>query len=179
LAGTQQGDQKNQSYDKAAAAYKKSLELKPDDAGTYNQLGNLYGMEKKMPEAEEALTKAAQLDPSMAAKANFNIGAMLVNNGKAAEAAPYFKKAVEADPNYAEADYQLGSTLMMQGTVDPKTGQQTYPPDTAPALQKYLELQPNGPHAQEAQAMLQALGEKVQTNIHNPAATTPTRRRSK
>ena len=53
------------------------------------------------------------------------------------------------------------------------------PPETAPALQKYLELQPNGPHAQEAQAMLQALGEKVQTNIHNPAATTPSRKRSK
>jgi tetratricopeptide (TPR) repeat protein len=179
LAKSQTGDQQTQSYDKAVAAYKKSLELKPDDAGTYNQLGNLYGAEKKLPEAQEALTKAAQLDPAMAAKANFNIGALLVNSGKAAEAAPYFKKAVAADPNYAEADYQLGSTLMMQGTVDPKTGTQTYPPETAPALQKYLELQPNGPHAQEAQAMLQALGEKVQTNIHNPAATTPSRKRSK
>ncbi len=63
LASTQTGDQKNQSYDKAADAYKKSLELKPDDAGTYNQLGNLYGAEKKIPEATEALTKAAQLDP--------------------------------------------------------------------------------------------------------------------
>ena len=169
LAGTQTGDQKNASYDKAAAAYKKSLELKPDDAGTYNQLGNLYGAQKKFPEATEALSKAAQLDPTMSAKANFNIGAMLVNNGKAAEASEYFKKAVAADPSYAEADYQLGSTLMMKGTVDPKTGQQSYPPDTAPALQKYLQLQPNGAHAQEAQAMLQALGEKVQTNIHNPA----------
>lgn len=179
LASTQTGDQKNQSYDKAAEAYKKSLELKPDDAGTYNQLGNLYGQEKKIPEATEALTKAAQLDPTMAAKANFNIGAMLVNNGKADEAAPYFKKAIEADPNYAEADFQLGSTLMMKGTVDPKTGKQSYPPDTATALKKYLELQPNGPHAQEAQAMLQALGETVQTNIHNPAVKSSGKKRSR
>lgn len=178
LASTQTGDQKNQSYDKAAEAYKKSLELKPDDAGTYNQLGNLYGMEKKLPEAEQALTKAAQLDPTMAAKANFNIGAMLVNNGKSDEAAPYFEKAVQADPNYAEADYQLGSTLMMKGTVDPKTGKQTYPPGTSEALHKYLELQPNGPHAQEAQAMLQALGETVQTNIHNPDVKTGKKRTS-
>ncbi len=169
LAGTQTGDQKNQSYDKAADAYKKSLALKPDDAGTYNQLGNLYGAEKKFPEATEALSKAAQLDPAMSAKANFNIGAMLVNNGKAEEASQYFQKAIQADPNYAEADYQLGSTLMMKGTVDPKTGKQSYPPETAAALHKYLELQPNGPHAQEAQAMLQALGETVQTNVHNPA----------
>jgi Tfp pilus assembly protein PilF len=168
LGSTQTGDQKNQSYDKAADAYKKSLVLKPDDAGTYNQLGNLYGAEKKIPEATEALSKAAQLDPTMAAKSNFNIGAMLVNSGKAEEAPQYFQKAIAADPNYAEADFQLGSTLMMKGTVDPKTGKQEYPPDTAAAFHKYLELQPNGPHAQEAQAMLQALGETVQTNIHNP-----------
>ena len=171
LAGKQTGDQKNQSYDKAADAYKKSLVLKPDDAGTYNQLGNLYGSEKKIPEATEALTKAAQLDPTMAAKAYFNIGAMLVNDGKSEQAPPYFEKSIQADPNYAEADFQLGSTLMMKGTVDPKTGKQSYPDGTAEAFHKYLELQPNGPHAQEAQAMLQALGEKVQTNIHNPAAS--------
>ncbi len=60
----------------------------------------------------------------MAAKANFNIGAMLVNDGKADSAPPYFQKAIQADPNYAEADFQLGSTLMMKGTVDPKTGKQ-------------------------------------------------------
>jgi len=54
---------------------------------------------------------------------------------------------------------------MMKGAVDPKTGQQTYPPDTATALKKYLELDPNGKHAQEATSMLQAMGEKVQTNV--------------
>jgi hypothetical protein len=54
--------------------------------------------------------------------------------------------------------------------VDPKTGQQTYPPDTATALKKYLELQPSGPHAQEAQAMLSALGETVQTKYTAPGA---------
>jgi len=178
LASTQTGDQKNQSYDKAADAYKKSLELKPDDAGTYNQLGNLYGAEKKIPEATEALTKAAQLDPTMAAKANFNIGAMLVNSGKAEDAPQYFQKAIQADPTYAEADFQLGSTLMMKGTVDPKTGKQSYPPETAEAFHKYLELQPNGPHAQEAQAMLQALGETVQTNIHNPEVKSGSKKRS-
>src|SRR5581483_2836199 len=177
LAGTQTGDDRNKSFEQAIAAYNKGLAIKPDDPAVYNQLGNIDGMEKKVPEATEALTKAAQLDPQMAPKAYFNMGANLVNGGQPEKAAEFFKKATDADPNYAEAWYQYGSLLMMQGQVDPKTGKQTYPPDTSTALHKYLELQPNGPHAQEATAMLQAMGETVQTNIHNPNA--PTTRKKK
>jgi tetratricopeptide (TPR) repeat protein len=170
LGGVQTGDEKTKSYDQAIAAYQKEVALKPDAAGAYNQIGNIYGAEKKIPEATEALQKAAQLDPQMAGKAYFNMGANLVNSGQGDKAVDFFKKATDADPNYAEAWYQLGSLLMSKGTVDSKTGAQTYPPDTAPALQKYLALQPTGPHAQEATAMLGAMGEKVQTNITVPGA---------
>jgi tetratricopeptide (TPR) repeat protein len=170
LGNNQSGDDKNKSYDQAIAAYQKELQLKPDSASAYNQIGNLYGAEKKMPEATEALTKAAQLDPAIASKAYFNMGANLVNSGQADKASEFFKKATDADPNYAEAWYQLGSTSMMKGTVDSKTGQQAYPPDTAPALKKYLELQPTGAHAQEATAMLSALGEKLETKTVVPGA---------
>ena len=177
LAKTQTGDDKTKSNDAAIAAYQKSLGVKADDAGVYNQIGNIYGAEKKIPEATEALTKAAQLDPAMASKAYFNMGANLVNSGQADKASEFFKKATDADPNYAEAWYQLGSTSMMKGAVDPKTGQQTYPPDTAPALKKYLELQPNGPHAQEASAMLQAMGETVQTKVGTNATPTTSKKK--
>jgi tetratricopeptide (TPR) repeat protein len=172
LAKTQTGDDQTKSYDGAIDAYKKSLAIKPDDAAVYNQMGNIYGAEKKMPEATEALNKAADLNPTPQgkAKAYFNMGANMVNSGHPEQAADFFKKATDADPTYAEAWYQYGSILMMQGKVDPKTGQQTYPPDTAAALKKYIELQPSGPHAQEAQAMLQALGETVETHYTAPGA---------
>ncbi len=171
MAQSQTGDERTKSLDGAIDAYKQSLALKPDDAAVYNQLGNAYGAEKKITEATEALNKAVQLNPGNAqgaAKAYFNMGANLVNSGQAANSTEFFKKATDTDPNYAEAWYQLGSTSMMKGTVDPKTGQQSYPPDTATALKKYLELQPSGPHAQEASAMLQALGETVQTKVSVP-----------
>ncbi len=171
LGLTQTGDARNKSLDAAIDAYKKSLAIKPDVAGVYIQMGNIYGAEKKIPEATDALTKAAQLDPSVASKAYFNMGATLVNSGQPDKASDFFKKATDADPKYAEAWYQLGSLLMMQGKVDAKSGAQTYPPETATALKNYLELEPSGKHAAEAQAMLEAMGEKVQTNIHNPAAT--------
>ena len=170
LAATQTGDDKTRSYDAAIEAFKKSLAIKPNDAAVYNQMGNVYGAQKKIPEATDALSKAAQLDPTMAGKAYFNMGANLVNSGQADKSTEFFKKATDADPNYAEAWYQLGSTSMMKGAVDPKTGKQSYPPETAPALQKYLDLQPTGPHAQEATAMLQAMGETVQTKVTVPSA---------
>jgi tetratricopeptide (TPR) repeat protein len=170
LGKAKTGDDRNKAFDQAIDSYKKGLAIKPDDPAVYNQMGNLYGMEKKMPEATDALTKAAQLDPAMAPKAYFNMGANLVNGGQPDKAAEFFKKATDADPNYAEAWYQYGSLQMMQGKVDPKTGKQTYPEETSTALHKYLELQPSGPHAQEATAMLQAMGEQVQTNITAPGA---------
>jgi tetratricopeptide (TPR) repeat protein len=170
LGDAQTGDDRTKSYDQAIASYNKSLAIKPTDAGVYNQMGNLYGKEKKIPEATEALTKAAQLDPTMAPKAYFNMGANLVNSGQPEKATDFFKKAADADGNYAEAWYQYGSLLMMQGKVDPKTGAQTYPPDTATALKKYLELQPNGVHKDEASAMLQAMGEKVETKVVVPSS---------
>lgn len=177
LGDSQTGDDRNKSYDQAIDAYKKGLELKPGDAGVYNQMGNLYGKEKKIPEATEALNKAAQLDPAMAAKAFYNMGANLVNTGQPDKATEFFKKATDSDPNYAEAWYQYGSLQMMQGKIDPKTGAQSYPPETAPALKKYMDLQPTGPHAQEAEAMLQAMGEKVETKIHNPAVPDTTKKK--
>ena len=177
LGDAQTGDERNKSYDAAIEAYKKGLEIKPNDAGVYNQMGNLYGKQKKIPEATDALNKAAQLDPTMAAKAFYNMGANLVNTGSPDKASEFFKKATDADPNYAEAWYQYGSLQMMQGKIDPKTGAQTYPPETSTALKKYMELQPTGPHAQEAEAMLQAMGEKVETKIHNPDATTPAKKK--
>lgn len=171
LGNTQTGDDRTKSMDAAADAYKKAIALKPDEAGLYNQLGNVYGAERKIPEATEALNKAAQLDPTMAAKAYYNLGATLVNSGHADEAADFFKKAIAADPNYADANYQYGICLLGKATTDPKTGKVVPPPGTSEAFHKYLELQPNGPYAQSAKDMLAQLGETVQTKITNPAAS--------
>ena len=170
LGQTQTGDERNKSFDAAIDAYKKVLTINPNEAAIYNQMGNIYGAEKKMPEATEALTKAAQLDPQMAAKAYYNMGANLVNSGNANDAADFFKKAIDADPNYADAHYQYGVCLMGKAQVDNKTGKITPPAGTAEQFQKYLELKPDGPNAQSAKDMLASLGETVQTKTVVPGA---------
>jgi tetratricopeptide (TPR) repeat protein len=167
LAKTQPATQNKATYDKAAEAYKKALAIKPDDAALYNQLGNVYGASGRVPEATEALTKAAQLDPQMAAKAYYNLCANLVNTGKSDDAATFFKKAIDADPNYADAHYQYGITLMAKAQVD-ASGKITPPDGTAEQFQKYLELKPDGPFAQSSKDMLTQLGAKVDTIYKAP-----------
>lgn len=164
-AATQTGADKTATMDKAIETYKKAIEISPNTAALYNQLGNAYGAERKIPEAQDALNKAATLDPAMAAKAFYNMGANLVNGGQNDAAADFFKKAVAADANYADAHYQLGICLLAKATVDSKTGKITPPDGTADEFQKYLQLKPDGPFAQSAKEMLASLGETVQTQF--------------
>lgn len=175
-AKKQPATQNKATYEKAAEAYKKALAIKPDDAALYNQLGNVYGASGHIPEATEALTKAAQLDPQMAAKAYYNLGANLVNTGKSDEAADFFKKAIAADPNYADAHYQYGICLMAKAQVD-ASGKITPPEGTADQFQKYLELKPDGPFAQSSKDMLTQLGAKVGTTYKAPGAEKGSKRK--
>jgi tetratricopeptide (TPR) repeat protein len=170
LGQVQTGEDRTKAFDAALDAYKKVLAINPNEAAIYNQMGNIYGAEKKIPEATDALTKAAQLDPTMAAKAYYNMGANLVNSGNSDAAIDFFQKAIAADPNYADAHYQLGICLMGKAQVDNKTGKITPPAGTADQFQKYLELKPDGPYAQPSKDMLTQLGAGVQTNYAAPGS---------
>ncbi len=77
----------------------------------------LLAKQKKFDEAQAELTKAAQLDPPQAGKYYYNIGAVLVNTGQMEPAGEAFKKAIEIDPNYADAHYQYGIYLIGKATT--------------------------------------------------------------
>ena len=114
------------------------------------------------------LKKAAELDPPNAGKYYYNLGAMLVNTGQSEAAGEAFKKAIEANPNYADAYYQYGVTWW-QGAIA-ADGKVTPVPGTVEAFQKYLELAPTGQFAEPAKEMLTTLGGSVQTRFKNPDA---------
>jgi tetratricopeptide (TPR) repeat protein len=97
--------------DDALQTYQKAIAVKPDDAALYTNMGVLLSKMGKNAESQEAFKKAATLNPASSAQNFYNIGATLVNNGKTAEAAESFKQAIAADPNFAEAYYQLGMCL--------------------------------------------------------------------
>lgn len=177
-SATKQTDraEKQKRLEEAITDYNKAIDLKqkameadpkknPDDvkrvAGYYNNLGDACAKAGKVDDAIKAYDHAAQINPEMAAAYYFNEGAVLTNAGKVDEANAAFDKCIATDPTKAEAYYQKGVNLMGKATLQ---GDKTVPaPGTIEAFQKYLELAPNGPNAQNAKDLMASLGATVQT----------------
>lgn len=154
---------------KAIDAFNKAIELKPDDAAYHNNFGLALVRAKKIPEAQGELNKAAQLDPANAGRYFYNLGAILTNIGQLDAAGDAFKKAIEADPNYADAHFQYGVFLISKATTTPD-GKIIPPAGTREAFEKYLALRPDGPFAQGAKDMIASMESKVETEYKNPSA---------
>jgi tetratricopeptide (TPR) repeat protein len=129
----------------------------------------------KSDEAVNAYQEAAALDPSHAGQYYFNLGAVLTNSNATndvkirKQAIDAFDKALAADPNRADAYFWKGQNLVGMATTDP-SGKIVAPDGTTEAYQKYLELQPSGPHAEEAKQMLAALNATVETSYGKKGA---------
>jgi tetratricopeptide (TPR) repeat protein len=126
--------------------------------------GNAYLKLKKNDKAIDAYTKAASMAPNPGT-AYFNICATQYNTGNTQGALAACDKAIAADPNRADAYFIKGSLLVGDSKLD-KEGKLQAPAGTSEALNKYLELAPDGPHANDVKAMLQAIGAKIETTYH-------------
>jgi tetratricopeptide (TPR) repeat protein len=126
--------------------------------------GNAYLKLKKNDTAIEADTKAAAMDPNPGT-AYFNICATQYNTGNTQGALAACDKAIAADPTRADAYFIKGSLMVGESKLD-QDGKLQATPGTSEALNKYLELAPDGPHAGDVKAMLQAIGAKIETTYH-------------
>ena len=169
FASTKSGAEADAAMQKGLDAYAKAIELKSDDAGYHNNYALSLAKAKKYPEAQSELTKAATLDPPNAGRYYYNLGALLVNSNQNEPAGEAFKKAIESDPNYADAQYQYGVYLLSKASID-AAGKVTPVPGTADAFQKYLQLKPDGPFAESAKSMLATFGQTIDTTYKNPSA---------
>jgi tetratricopeptide (TPR) repeat protein len=175
--------EKQKRLDSAIESYQKAVDIRkatpadPKDptaaaknlAAYYNNLADAYAKDHKVDDAAKTYELAAAADPSSAASAYFNEGAVLTNAGKPDEANAAFDKCLAADPNRVEAYYQKGVNLLGKATLQ---GDKTIPaPGTVEALQKYLELAPNGPNAQSAKDLLASLGSSVETSYGKKKST--------
>lgn len=105
--------------------------------------GNLYLKEKKNSEAIADYKKAAESDPNPAI-AYYNLCAVEYNSNQYDAAAADCGKSTAADPSKADAWFFQGAALAKASK-----------PGAADALNKYLQLDPNGAHAAEAKGMIQ------------------------
>ena len=157
------------NWQKAQETWGKAIELTPQDAGLHNNYALALAGGKKFPEAQAELEKAATINPAGAGQYYYNLGALEVNSGQNDAASEAFKKSISCTPPYPEAFYQFGLTLVAKASFD-KDGKIVPVAGTEEAFQKYLELAPDGPHAQEAKNMLATLGSKLETQYKNPDA---------
>jgi tetratricopeptide (TPR) repeat protein len=150
------------TYDQALAAAEKEKpaegqpmnEWKDGLAQIYIGKGNALLKLKRTAEAIELYNQAAGLATN-AGKAYFNICAVFYNNGNTHDSAAACRKCVQADPTMANAWFVLGSDLFADAPID--NGKVVATAETREALEKYLALAPDGPHAADVKGMLQML----------------------
>ncbi|MGO8736342.1 MAG: tetratricopeptide repeat protein [Terriglobia bacterium] len=157
-------DARTQDEQKAVETYQKVLQLVPNDPGLHNNLGGVYAEMGKIDDAQKEFQKAADINPPGASTYYYNLGVVMVNQGKMDEAAVALKKATDLNPTNANAFYWYGMALLGKAETKPD-GSVVAVPGTVEAFQNYLKLQPNGPWAQAAQASLDQIQGKVQTEF--------------
>jgi tetratricopeptide (TPR) repeat protein len=169
---------KKQKFTEAATSFGKAIELAnaSTDPKGKSLLGNhLEGQAKafegagepdKAATSYEAAAKfyLSQTPPNnkQAAIEYFNMGAVYTNANKGDEAIKAFDRTLELDPEKAEAYFYKGSAMLAKGEL--KDGKLIAPEGTDEALNKYLELKPDGPLSADAKAMLGAIGSEVKTS---------------
>jgi tetratricopeptide (TPR) repeat protein len=165
------GDDRQTAMAKASENFQKAIAIAPGDAGIHRKYAQALSKMNKPADAQAEWEKAATVDPAGAAKDYFNIGAMLTNLGQNDAAGAAFKKAMDADPQFADAQFQYAIYLSAKMPPPGPDGKVIAPPGMKEALDKYLQLQPNGPDAEAAKSLLAMIGSSVQTTYENPNAS--------
>ena len=99
-------------FDAASAAWKKALEMAPDDARAHNNFGVALMEMGRVDEAVPEFRRALELNRDSSQTHN-NLGSALAEQGDIEEAVPLFRKAVELNPDNASAQVNLGNALAL------------------------------------------------------------------
>ena len=116
------------------------LAISPDEPQVFLMLADAYNKTGNKAKAAEYSNKAPKNANSL-----FNEAAKLINSGQMAQAAPLLEQAIEVDPSFAAAYYELG---MLYAGLEKNS-------EAKKNLQKYLELEPQGKDAAMAKEMIQ------------------------
>jgi tetratricopeptide (TPR) repeat protein len=135
-AAVQLADKKQ--FDAAVPAWKKALELDPNDPRGHNNLGVALVETRKTDEAIAEYRKSLELNAASSQTHN-NLGSALAEKGSVDEAVPEFEKAVELNPDNAAAHVNLGNALAA------KSGRLA---DAIEQLKKGIDLQPESANGQ-------------------------------
>ena len=104
-------------YDAALENYKKALEIKPDYAEAYFNMGVTLKDKDDLEAAIDCYKQALMIKPNYA-EAHNNIGNILKEKGKPVAAIDCYKRAIMIKPNYAVAHNNMGSAQKDTGDLE-------------------------------------------------------------
>lgn len=102
------------TVDQAIHAYYEILDIKPDHAPAYINLGTIFYNQRDFKAAEQMYRNATQADPSYAL-AFFDLGNVLDETQHLHEAISAYQTAIKLVPQYADAHYNLALAYERQG----------------------------------------------------------------
>ena len=103
-------------FEAAVPAWRKALDLSPDDARAHNNLGVALAENGKIDEAIAEYRKSLELDAGSSQTSN-NLGSALAQTGRMDEATASFQRALELDPDNPRAHNNLGGALAESGRL--------------------------------------------------------------
>ncbi|MGC8550533.1 MAG: carboxypeptidase regulatory-like domain-containing protein [Acidobacteriaceae bacterium] len=132
-----------------------------------NALGEAYADAGHFQKSDAAYIAAAQADPKNAFMYYQNEAIVMNRSGQNDLTVKAADAAIAANPNEPIPYYLKGQALIQKATVDPKTQKIIAPAGCVEAYQKYLQLAPDGPFANDVKGVLQSLGQKIQSSVRN------------
>ena len=146
---------KEPDFVKAEEAYKTATKMDDKNIEAWEGLAIMYNTQKKFTEAGEAQAKALELQKAGGgagdATSAYNAGVILSNQRKMAEAAEQFQRAVQMNPQMADAHFQLALAQMNLGKM----------PEALKSLETYLSIAPTGSNADMAKALIPELKKMI------------------
>lgn len=128
------------------AAYRRALELNPEAAGAWVNLGTLSYRQGELKEAEICYRQALKISPDYAL-AHFNLGNICEELDQLKEAVYHYETAIQRQSGYADAHYNLA--LVFERQREPMLA--------AKHWRTYLKLDPTSPWAGIARQQLRNL----------------------
>jgi DNA-binding transcriptional MerR regulator len=136
-------DEDPTSFDEAEGLYRRAIELDPQLAIAYTNLGNIRFRRGDEKGAEELYRRALEIDDRQP-EAHYNLGYVLLERGDARRSVPCFQRALDADPRFADAHFNLAMAFE----------QITERSKARPHWKRYLEIEPTGTWAEIAKQHL-------------------------
>ncbi len=136
-------EERAETVNEAMEAYTRAIELNPEAAGAYINLGTIYYNTQRLADAETCYRSAIRIDPQYSL-AYFNLGNVYDERGNLHEARRHYEQALQISPGYGDAHYNLAlvyEKLGMRGKA-------------VHHWRAYLKVDPNSPWAAYARQQM-------------------------